>query len=210
VASHSVRAPRTPPLARLFTSTSFIGMIGYPPRAGQKWSPAVEPEPSGLASKTVDWGSYLNMPADEWMLLPQLGAKARLSQIPGRGALGELALDHIGMAVYEVDVAIRRFTDLLGLHDWSRLFSNVPRNAMASANGQWAPSEFLNSRARGFTTSVSACRTLRRPRLGQRVRDFTSPTRVSMEMCRSSLLRTEWISPVSVWSFSLHGWRPTS
>jgi catechol 2,3-dioxygenase-like lactoylglutathione lyase family enzyme len=112
------------------------------------------------------------MPADEWMLLPELSAEAQLDQIPGRGALGGLALDHIGMAVSDVDVAMRRFTDLLGLHDWSRVvFEGMAEcrgvrqmvgSIIAVAKmgplflelvqptlGQWAPSEFLEQSGEG-------------------------------------------------------------
>ena len=114
----------------------------------------------------------MNVPADEWMLLPELGLEAQLSQHPGRGALGELALDHIGMAVYDVDVAMRRFTDLLGLHDWSRVvfegtadchgvcqpvgsiiavakMGPVFLELVQPTHGQWTPSEFLEKSGEG-------------------------------------------------------------
>jgi catechol 2,3-dioxygenase-like lactoylglutathione lyase family enzyme len=111
----------------------------------------------------------MSVPADEWIVLPELGAEAHL---PGTGALGALAFDHIGMAVYDADDAMRRFTDLLGLEDWSRVVfegtaeCNGVRQpvgaviALAKMGplllelvqptvGQWAPSEFLKQSGEG-------------------------------------------------------------
>ena len=59
--------------------------------------------------------------SDEWMELPIPHESAWLSRAPGRGVLGNLAIDHVGIAVRDVDAAIDRFSTLLGLGDWSRI-----------------------------------------------------------------------------------------
>jgi len=114
----------------------------------------------------------MSMSADEWMELPPVSEHAQLSQLPGRGALGELALDHVGMAVHDVDAAMRRFTDLLGLHDWSRIVFEGTANCrgveqpvgsiiavakmgpvslelVQPTHGDWLPAEVLKTSGEG-------------------------------------------------------------
>lgn len=58
------------------------------------------------------------MVLDDWMEMPTPSSLAWLSLLADRGAFGELALDHVGVAVYDVNAAMERFGTRLGLHDW--------------------------------------------------------------------------------------------
>jgi methylmalonyl-CoA/ethylmalonyl-CoA epimerase len=62
----------------------------------------------------------MSSPTDEWFELPPISDAAWLSQLAGRGAFGEMALDHVGIAVRDIDAAMSRFSGLLGVHDWNR------------------------------------------------------------------------------------------
>jgi len=111
--------------------------------------------------------------SDEWMELPMPKESAWLTRPHGRGALGDLALDHVGIAVRDVDEAIDRFSTLLGLHDWSRTeisttvtFRGVEQNvgaiiAVASmgpidlelvqpTHGSWTPVDVLDKLGEGL------------------------------------------------------------
>jgi methylmalonyl-CoA/ethylmalonyl-CoA epimerase len=108
-----------------------------------------------------------------WKELPPVDALAWLSPMAGRGALGELALDHVGVAVYDVEAAIDQFSFRLGLHDWQiSTFSTtstyrgedqvvggkVATAAMGPINlelvqptqGLWTPVDFLEKRGEGL------------------------------------------------------------
>lgn len=115
----------------------------------------------------------MSSPPDEWMELPAPSAAASLTMLAGRDVLGDIALDHVGVAVRDVDVAIERFSARLGLHDWIRstfsitstyrgveqvIGGNVATVAMGPIGlelvqptaGLWTPVEVLESRGEGL------------------------------------------------------------
>lgn len=112
-------------------------------------------------------------PLEEWMEMPAPGPSAWLSLLPGRGMFEDLALDHVGVAVRDVDAAMERFGNSLGIHDWVRstfsttatyrgdlqmIGGNVATAAMGPINlelvqptrGSWTPADVLQSRGEGL------------------------------------------------------------
>jgi catechol 2,3-dioxygenase-like lactoylglutathione lyase family enzyme len=115
----------------------------------------------------------MSSPIDEWMELPQPDAAAWLSQLAGRGAFGEMALDHVGIAVHDIDEAIARFSASLGVHDWMRssfattsayrgveqliggnvalvAFGPISLELVQPTQGAWTPVDVLESRGEGM------------------------------------------------------------
>jgi methylmalonyl-CoA/ethylmalonyl-CoA epimerase len=115
----------------------------------------------------------MSSPLDEWTHMPPSKPEAWLAMLAGRGAFGELALDHVGLAVRDVDEAMERLGAQLGLHDWIRVtFStpatyfgeeqviggNVATATMGPINielvqptqGSWTPVDVLESRGEGL------------------------------------------------------------
>jgi methylmalonyl-CoA/ethylmalonyl-CoA epimerase len=115
----------------------------------------------------------MSSPLEEWTELPAPGAAAWLTTLAGRDVLGDIALDHVGVAVRDVDEAIERFSSRLGLHDWIRstfsttstyrgveqvIGGSVATAAMGPINlelvqptaGLWTPVEVLDERGEGL------------------------------------------------------------
>lgn len=117
----------------------------------------------------------MTAPFEEWteMPLPAPDAAAWLSQQEDRGVFGALALDHVGVAVRDVDEAIDRFSRWLGLHDWTRAtfsqtatYRGTPQvigGTVATAKmgpiglelvmptqGMWTPMEVLDTKGEGL------------------------------------------------------------
>lgn len=108
----------------------------------------------------------------KWITMPTPDAAMNIAQLPGRGVLGEMALHHVGVAVHDLDAAVARFGELLGLHDWmlSTISADTEfrcaeeisgaRTAFAQmgpinlelvqpTEGSWTPREFLDTRGEG-------------------------------------------------------------
>jgi catechol 2,3-dioxygenase-like lactoylglutathione lyase family enzyme len=115
----------------------------------------------------------MSSPLDEWVPMPAPNSWAWLSMLAGRGVFDELALDHVGVAVEDVDAAMERFGARLGLHDWIRatfsttstyrgveqvIGGNVATAAMGPINlelvqptqGSWTPRDVLETRGEGL------------------------------------------------------------
>jgi catechol 2,3-dioxygenase-like lactoylglutathione lyase family enzyme len=107
-----------------------------------------------------------------WIDLPAVETFRTLAQLPGRGAVGELTLDHVGLAVRNVEDAVGRFSKWLGVHTWTVSTIGVPvefrcaeqlagaRIALAQmgpiaielvqpTEGGWTPADFLETRGEG-------------------------------------------------------------
>jgi methylmalonyl-CoA/ethylmalonyl-CoA epimerase len=110
---------------------------------------------------------------EEWMEMPTPDSSAWLSMVAGRGAAGDLAMDHVGIAVHDVDAAMERFGAVLGIHDWVRstfstiseyrsveqvIGGNVATAAMGPikielvqpTQGSWTPVDFLAAHGEGL------------------------------------------------------------
>jgi methylmalonyl-CoA/ethylmalonyl-CoA epimerase len=105
----------------------------------------------------------------DWMELPPPdAARARLM-----GAIGECVMDHVGVAVRDVDAAIARFKTLIGVNNWGRsrfrqdasyrgektvIGGNVATASLGPINvelvqpteGSWTPFDFLRDRGEGI------------------------------------------------------------
>ncbi|MGO9501844.1 MAG: VOC family protein [Streptosporangiaceae bacterium] len=147
-------------------------------------------------------------PLNDWMEMPVPSSLAWLSLGDDRGSLGELALDHVGLAVYDVDAAMERFGTRLGLHDWvlstfsiastyrgteQIIGGRVATAAMGPINlelvqptqGSWTPVEFLEGRGEGLY------------HLGFRVPDLTVVTQRAEDAgIELELLATHATTPV--------------
>jgi methylmalonyl-CoA/ethylmalonyl-CoA epimerase len=107
----------------------------------------------------------------EWMELPPQGPIP--DPVALLGALGELSLDHVGVAVLDVDEAMSRFGKQLGIHGWvrstfaqtsvyrgeqTRIGGNVATATMGRINlelvqptiGSWTPFDILRERGEGL------------------------------------------------------------
>lgn len=109
----------------------------------------------------------------DWIELPPPGIANLIAGLPGRGVLGELALDHVGIAVRDVEEAVERFSALLGLHDWKVSTIEMPVEFQCAeqltgariaygqmgpiqlelvqpTKGSWTPADFLEKRGEGM------------------------------------------------------------
>jgi catechol 2,3-dioxygenase-like lactoylglutathione lyase family enzyme len=107
----------------------------------------------------------------EWIEMPPPGAMP--APLALFGALGELTLDHVGIAVRDVDEAMRRFGRDLGIHDWirstfattsvyrgedQRIGGHVATASMGRINielvqptdGSWTPVDVLRTKGEGL------------------------------------------------------------
>jgi methylmalonyl-CoA/ethylmalonyl-CoA epimerase len=115
----------------------------------------------------------MTSPLQDWKEIPAPSSFAWLSPVADSGALGELALDHVGVAVHDVDAAMERFGARLGLHDWvlstfsitstyrgteQLIGGKVATAAMGPINlelvqpthGAWTPVDVLEKRGEGL------------------------------------------------------------
>lgn len=117
----------------------------------------------------VAWGTS----DGDWIQLGNPDAANLLAQLAGRGVVGELALDHVGIAVRDVDEAVERFSTVLGLHDWTVSTLEMPVEfrcveqlvgartgftrmgpinveLVQPTEGPWTPADFLDTRGEGL------------------------------------------------------------
>jgi len=148
----------------------------------------------------------------EWMELPpSLEARAPLKLL---GELGEMTLDHVGIAVRDVDEAVARFGREIGIHDWmrstfattsvykgedQRIGGHVATASMGFLNielvqptdGAWTPVDVLKTKGEGLY------------HLGFRVPDVAESSRRMKDAgMRVSLLGTHGETPLFIYSES--------
>jgi methylmalonyl-CoA/ethylmalonyl-CoA epimerase len=156
---------------------------------------------------------------DEWFELPALGSIPAPLPLALLGGLGELRLDHVGVAVRDVDEAMQRFGRQLGVRDWTRstfattatyrdreqvVGGNVATATMGVINielvqptqGSWTPVDVLEARGEGLY------------HLGFRVPDVAEAARLArLAGVRVALVGTHGETPLFAYTESddVHG-----